>query len=151
MTTRIGLLGAARVDPDVALRDLQDRAMKLETAAKRWIKYWRSKETLEEGFVDVDGAARVDDLVREDADRGLQVILLILEGIDPQPTSSLFQVLAAGPLEGLLVHHGPAVIDRVEQLAADDRRFNLLLGGVWPSSIAPEVWARVVAIRGEVW
>ena len=125
--------------------------MTLQAAAKRWIKYWRSKHTLEEGFVDVEGNERIDDLVREDADRGLEVIRLILDGIDPEPESALFQVLAAGPVEDLLVHHGAAVIDRVEQLARDDSRFNLLLGGVWPSSIAPEVWSRVEKARREVW
>lgn len=122
-----------------------------QTAAKRWITYWRSKETLEEGVVDFEADERVNDWVREDADRGLHVISLILAGIDPQPTSSLFQVLAAGPLEDLLAHHGPAVIDRVEQLANEDSRFNLLLGGVWPGSIAPEVWLRVETVRREVW
>jgi hypothetical protein len=125
--------------------------MTLETAAKRWIKHWRSKETLEEGFVDVDANERVNDWVRRDANQGLQLIVVILDGIDPQPTSSLFQVLAAGPLEDLLVHHGPAVIDRVEQLARDDSRFNLLLGGVWPSTVAADVWARVEKARRDVW
>ena len=125
--------------------------MNPQEAAHRWIKYWRSKETLEEGFVDVDANERVDDWVREDADRGLEVILAILEGIDAQPTSSVFQVLAAGPVEDLLVHHGPAVIDRIEQIAETDDRFNLLLGGVWQSSIAPDIWARVEKIRRKVW
>jgi len=39
--------------------------------------------------------------------------------------------LAAGPLETLLAWHGTAFIDRVEQRAATDTRFNHLLGGVW--------------------
>ena len=60
-------------------------------------------------------------------------------------------VLAAGPLEDLLAKHGPLYIDRVEQLAKDDGRFNSLLGGVWRNTMTDEVWGRVEAVRKEVW
>ncbi len=62
-----------------------------------------------------------------------------------------FAVLAAGPLEELLTLYGPRYIDRVEQLAGSDERFNLLLGGVWQNEMTNEVWQRVQAARKEVW
>ena len=124
--------------------------MDLALIADGWIRYRRAQETLDD-VTDLDAKEAVDDLVREDPDRGLMVVLKILERIEPLPTTTLFQILAAGPLEELLVHHGPAIIGRVEAQAQDDERFNLLLGGVWPNEIAPEVWARVEKIRRDVW
>jgi hypothetical protein len=124
--------------------------MDLALIAEGWIRYRRAEETLGD-VTDLDAKEQVDDLVREDPDRGLNVVLKILERIEPSPTTTLFQVLAAGPLEDLLAHHGPTIIDRVEAQARDDERFNLLLGGVWPSGIASDVWARVEKIRRRVW
>lgn len=60
-------------------------------------------------------------------------------------------ILAAGPIEDLLAHFGPAYIDRVEQLAREDSQFNWLLGGVWRNSMTDDVWQRVQHIRKEVW
>ena len=63
----------------------------------------------------------------------------------------VISVLAAGPLEDLLAKHGPIFIERVEQLARQDDRFNSLLGGVWQNTMSDEVWERVQAARREVW
>ena len=60
-------------------------------------------------------------------------------------------VLAAGPLEDLLAKQGAEFIDRVEELARKDPKFNYLLGGVWRSSINDPVWQRVQSIRNHVW
>ena len=62
-----------------------------------------------------------------------------------------FAILAAGALEDLLADHGPDYIDRVEDTARKDPKFNRLLGGVWKNSITDDVWHRVQAIRNEVW
>lgn len=59
--------------------------------------------------------------------------------------------LAAGPLEDLLAKQGPEFIDRVEELARKDPKFNHLLGGVWRNSMTTDVWERVQAARHEVW
>jgi len=124
--------------------------MDLTPIAESWIWYWLAKDDI--GNLPGPGSTEaVDDLVRRDAGLGLSVILNILERIEAAPASTSFEALAAGPLEDLLVHHGPAIIDRVEAQARSDARFNLLLGGVWPNAIAPDVWARVEAIRREVW
>ncbi len=56
--------------------------------------------------------------------------------------------LAAGPMEDLLVHHGPAFIDRIETKAAQNPLFRHLLAGVWRNEIAQDIWDRIVAARG---
>ena len=59
--------------------------------------------------------------------------------------------LAAGPLEDLLAKQGPEFIERVEELARKDPRFNNLLGGVWRNTMSDEIWQRVQAARHQVW
>lgn len=60
-------------------------------------------------------------------------------------------VLAAGPLEDLLAKQGPEFIERVEELARKDPKFNHLLGGVWRNTMTEEIWQRVQAARLHVW
>ena len=59
--------------------------------------------------------------------------------------------LAAGPLEDLLAKQGPEFIERVEELARTDPKFNGLLGGVWRNTITDEIWQRVQKARLHVW
>jgi hypothetical protein len=66
-------------------------------------------------------------------------------------TDKVLAVLAAGPLEDLLAYDGANYIDRVEELAGKDAKFNWLLGGVWRNSMTDEVWDRVQAARKEIW
>jgi hypothetical protein len=75
------------------------------------------------------------------------IVALSRQHLDPEQVA----VLAAGPLEDLLAYHGPSFIDRVEKEARVYAAFRHLLGGVWPSSIKPEVWRRVEKIRGTAW
>jgi hypothetical protein len=118
--------------------------------AKGWIAYWRQQ--LETGqFPDTGDGHVVDRLVEQEPDVGWAAILAILEGIDAEPSSRLFQVLAAGPLENLLTHHGEAFVARVESEARRNSRFNLLLGGVWQNAMSDGVWARVQACRSGTW
>jgi len=63
----------------------------------------------------------------------------------------VFASLAAGPLEDLLAKQGPEFIERVEELARKDPKFNHLLGGVWRNAMTDEVWQRVQAARQDVW
>ncbi|HEX5885444.1 MAG TPA: hypothetical protein VFY67_12965, partial [Pyrinomonadaceae bacterium] len=44
-------------------------------------------------------------------------------------------ILAAGPVEDLLAKQGEDFIDRVEELARKDPKFNYLLGGVWRNTM----------------
>lgn len=75
----------------------------------------------------------------------------ILETYKHDLSEDIMAVLAAGPLEDLLAKCGPEYIDRVEELARKDPRFNELLGGVWRSTITDEIWQRLKAIRNQVW
>jgi hypothetical protein len=80
-----------------------------------------------------------------------QLWLFILTTYKRNISERVVSVLAAGPLEDLLAKHGAMFIERVEQLARQDEKFNSLLGGVWQSSMSDEVWKRVQAVRKEVW
>ena len=60
-------------------------------------------------------------------------------------------VLAAGPLEDLLAKRGEDFIDRIEELARKDPKFNWLLGGVWRNSMTDEIWQRVQSARNHTW
>ena len=82
------------------------------------------------------------ELTRTDPGTAFDVILTILHADD---SSTIAEVLSAGPLESLLVYHGPTIIERIENEAARDPSFRHLLGGVWKNSMAGEVWERVQA------
>jgi Family of unknown function (DUF6869) len=56
-------------------------------------------------------------------------------------------VVAAGPLEEMLIAQGAAVIDELEAEASRSPRFRRLLSGVWRSTIEENVWQRVQAAR----
>ena len=83
-----------------------------------------------------------------EADRLWQFILEVYKRDLPD---NVIGVLAAGPLEDLLAKRGVDFIDRIEELARKDPKFNYLLGGVWRNSMTDEVWQRVQAIRNHVW
>lgn len=118
--------------------------------AQAWIAHWR-EHAATGGFPDTTGSWDVDRLAREEPEVAWTVILEILSDIKVDPSESLFQVLAAGPMEDLLVEHGYSFISRVEQQSKIDPSFRLLLGGVWPNSMSQEVWERVLRCRGEAW
>ena len=84
------------------------------------------------------------DVVESEPERALELILMILSRDDSAP---VVQILAAGPLEDLLARHGAAIIGKVEAAARRNPKFAFLLGGVWPSSIAKNVWRKVEALR----
>jgi hypothetical protein len=89
-------------------------------------------------------AAEVAELSRREPAATLDFILEVLKR-NPQPR--VLANLAAGPLEDLLVYHGPAVIERVEALAAEDTAVSQLLSGVWRNAIREDVWQRIQAMR----
>ena len=118
--------------------------------ALRWIAYWRDHETTGR-FPDSDDGQQLEILARQDPDLAWEAILFVLERIPADPSNTVFQVLAAGPLEDLLVHHGVKVVDRVDVEARRNPAFRLLFNGVWRSSIQPAVWARLEKYRTKVW
>ena len=66
-------------------------------------------------------------------------------------TDDQMSVLAAGPLETLLSWHGAAPIERVEEEARRNPKFNDLLGGVWRGAMPDEIWERVERARKAAW
>jgi hypothetical protein len=88
------------------------------------------------------------DVVHDEPEVAWPVILRILER---ELTDDQTALLAAGPLEDLLVLHGPQFIERIEGEAQRNPRFNHLLGGVWQNQMSQEIWERVQRARKEVW
>jgi len=81
-----------------------------------------------------------------------EITWLAIVELSRQPLSDeQIALLAAGPLEDVLAHHGEAFIDRVEREARVYRAFRHLLGGVWRNSIPEPVWIRIQKIRGKPW
>lgn len=76
---------------------------------------------------------------------------LILEILQRDQAPKVLQGLAAGALEDLLGTHGPEFIDRVEERAQVDKRFQHLLGGVWQNEITEDIWKRLQSVSGERW
>ncbi len=75
----------------------------------------------------------------------------VTRSFERKMSDKAFAVLAAGALEDLLSDFGTLYIDRIEQLARKNSRFNHLLGGVWKSSIADDVWDRITKVRSTEW
>ncbi len=83
------------------------------------------------------------DLVVDDPEIAWPVILLIHQLVD---TEFIRGALSSGPVEDLLVHHGPRFIERIEVQARTDPKFALMLGGVWQSEMRNYIWKRVNAV-----
>ena len=107
------------------------------------IQHFRSgSEELSPAYVEME------DAVQDEPERAWQLILGILKR---DQSDSVIPCLAGGPLENLLVHHGPSFIERVEELAKANQDFNRLLGGVWKNGISDEIWNRLASVRKGVW
>lgn len=80
-----------------------------------------------------------------------RVWAMIKQIIEQDSTLQVMQILSAGPLEEALVHHGPAMIDAIEDDVVNSAKLRELLGGVWRSDIDERVWKRIEAIRHRRW
>ena len=92
--------------------------------------------------------SQLDDLLFDEPETAWLVILEIATRQLPEKLAAVF---AAGPVETLLARHGQAFIDRVEEKARNDRKFNFILGGVWQNMMTDGIWERVKKARREVW
>jgi len=90
----------------------------------------------------------LDDIVRDDPERAWPIILFLSEKFT---NPEFVGTLAAGPMEDLLSQHGLKFIERIEQRAKANSKFNYLLGGVWKSNIPKDVWNRLQAARKQTW
>jgi hypothetical protein len=76
----------------------------------------------------------------------------ILRTMQHELSDEQISVLAAGPVEDLLVYYGAQFIDRIEAEAQRSPAFLNVLGGVWQSRTPPEIWRRIEALRGDrIW
>jgi hypothetical protein len=90
----------------------------------------------------------LDEICRQDPSLALDFILDILR---TPHVDSVTEILAAGPLEDILMRFSPTIIGRIESLARQDPSFRDLLGGVWTNGMDPEVLARVEVCSGPKW
>lgn len=85
----------------------------------------------------------VDELVRDDQERGWQAILALLQSVTAEKAVGN---IGCGPLEDLLRAHPAEFIERVEQLANSDSRLRQALACVWltledvPETLARRYW-----------
>jgi hypothetical protein len=70
----------------------------------------------------------VDDLVRDNPDEALTLTLSLVNASEP---NKALAIAAAGPLENLLKDNGPALMDRIEEVARTNDKLRLALSGVW--------------------
>lgn len=87
-----------------------------------------------------------DSLCSDHPDTGLALVHRLLRQV---ATPGDVAMIAAGPLEDLIVRHGATLIDAIEREAAASARFRFALSGVWPQDANPLVRARVEAARGD--
>ena len=72
---------------------------------------------------------------------------LIISILEKDTSDKIISNLAAGPLEGLLAHHGKEFIDRIEEKAKNNSDFRNLLEGVWQNIMPADIWQRVEKAR----
>jgi hypothetical protein len=92
-----------------------------------------------------------DELSRICAKQPHEAWQTILAVLSRKPSSRVIELLAAGPLESLLVKHGLLVIDAIEESARTNGDVAMLLGGVWQSDIEQSVWRRIEDVRSRRW
>jgi len=89
------------------------------------------------------------ELVTRDPERLWHITLRLIQ---QAPDDAALAYVAAGPLEDILAAHGPAFIERVEDLARKDARFLFALASVWGEvRMSPDICARVEAVRAKHW
>ena len=74
----------------------------------------------------------------------------LLEIVKRIPSEKIEGVMAAGILEDFIEFNGSEFIDSIETEAGANENLKKLLGGVYECS-TPEVWQRVMKVRGEEW
>lgn len=119
--------------------------------AAEWLEKWSGLEPPAVGPGDIGDSALDWDLPLNQPEICWLSILHVLAALSSGRADRRFAVLAAGPLEDLMSHHGNAFIDRVETEAKRSAEFALLLGGVWRSDINSSVWERMQCVAKGGW
>ncbi|HTP26247.1 MAG TPA: hypothetical protein VMK12_11375 [Anaeromyxobacteraceae bacterium] len=122
----------------------------IDSLADAWLRYQTVALTRDEraldGHPDFDAVMATSALARNQPAAAISFIQGVLCRTEDE---ELLAILAAGPLEDLLVYHGPEVIERIENLSRNDDKFRQLLFGVWRNEIDSSTWNRLEAIRTE--
>jgi len=118
-----------------------------QEVALTWIEKWSQPNPV----TGIDSFDLDVDIPRENPNLCLEAIIEILQNIPADISNHYFQTLAAGPFEDLLVTHGEAYIDKIEELARQHSNFRLLLNGVWNSDIKPNVIEKLSKFRVNKW
>lgn len=118
--------------------------MKIEVLAEHWIKKW--------SYDDDDPRRKQYDWLFDLEyelihNKPQEALRFIIEVLSLDSGNIFLAVLAAGPLEDLLVYNGDKIIGAVEQEAAINPRFATLLGGVWKRDMKDHVWEKVLKVR----
>lgn len=118
----------------------------LDRFATRFLDYLHAGDESAPDHPDAWTWPLIDELTRDHPTIGLAAIRALLAACE---TAEDLADIAAGPLEDLVLRHGPALIDKIEALAARAPRFAYALTGVWPpdDGAAPLLWARIDAAR----
>jgi hypothetical protein len=106
-----------------------------------------TKSWISESQKEVGDLVLFDECLNEPEIAWHTILQILQHDLSPEQIA----LLAAGPMEDLLSHHGPDFIDRVEAEAKRTPKFNDLLGGVWRLNMADEVWDRVQKARLAAW
>ena len=115
----------------------------LDLVAEGWIRYQLAVEGSTQQADDWNSVSTAFDIRAGDPNLLWQLILAIHSR---NQSDEVRRVLSAGPFEDLLVDHGTAFIEVVEQRANHDPGFASLLRGVYRRSMTDDVWRRVTDI-----
>ena len=117
----------------------------VEAWASAYVAVHEARAHLDENHPDfLAGYHFLGDLTGPLAEECWQGILAVVRR---RPSDWVLGMLAAGPLEDLLIRSGSEFIERVEVEARQSSDFRLMLHGAWESG-TPEIWARVEIARG---
>jgi hypothetical protein len=113
----------------------------IECYSKRFV--WGDDGVLREQDPDPE---LFDECVRLATDDPEECWLFVLAVVEATDDAFTLGNLAAGPLENLINWYGEAIIERIEQHARSDPKFQGVLCGVW-DSVEPELRRRLNALR----
>lgn len=108
--------------------------------AEAYLRYFGGKQQADRWALET-----VDAMVTDDPDQAWDLACVL---VDMASSDEALAYVAAGPLEELLKKHGPAVIDRVEDMSRGNDRLRLALSGVWISPGDP-IFVRWYALMSE--
>ena len=107
----------------------------------RWLQQRRNEDLPDAGEL-VAYLDLIDD-VKANPECVWRIICLICELPE---ASDVLGLLGAGPLEDLLVVHGPSFIERVSTHASTSAQFRSALSETWKSGMREEIWDQVQAV-----